>query len=158
MKNYVTLNNTLQVFYPDGFHVMDEAERSKLKSLGGGPVECLSDPERHILISTGWKSLGMLTGMLFGAKDAAESAEAQVRKAMKGNGYRSNGFFTKEVGGEEARGYCYEYEAEGMVMYGETCVVKRGKELYFLHFYTRVAMKDENLEMWNGMLASAAWN
>ena len=34
MKNYVTLNNTLQVFYPDGFHVMDEAERSKLKSLG----------------------------------------------------------------------------------------------------------------------------
>ena len=58
MKNYVTLNNTLQVFYPDGFHVMDEAERSKLKSLGGGPVECLSDPERHILISTGWKSVG----------------------------------------------------------------------------------------------------
>ena len=72
MKNYVTLNNTLQVFYPDGFHVMDEAECSKLKSLGGGPVECLSDPERHILISTGWKSVGRLVGMLFGAKDAAE--------------------------------------------------------------------------------------
>lgn len=157
MKNYVTLNNTLQVFYPDGFHVMDEAERSKLKSLGG-PVECLSDPERHILISTGWKSVGRLVGMLFGAKDAAKSAEAQVRKAMKGNGYRSNGFFTKEVGGEEARGYCYEYEAEGMVMYGETCVVKRGKELYFLHFYTRTAVKEENLEMWNEMLAAAAWN
>ena len=155
MKNYVTLNNTLQVFYPDGFHVMDEAERSKLKSLGGGPVECLSDPERHILIS---KSVGRLVGMLFGAKDAAKSAEAQVRKAMKGNGYRSNGFFTKEVGGEEARGYCYEYEAEGMVMYGETCVVKHGKELYFLHFYTRTAVKEENLEMWNEMLAAAAWN
>ena len=158
MKNYVSLNNTLRVFYPDGFHVLDENERSKFKSLGGGPVECLSDPERHILISTGWKSLGMLTGMLFGAKDAAESAEAQVRKAMKANGYRSNGFLTEEIGGEESSGYCYEYEAEGMVMYGETCVVKRGKELYFLHFYTRVAMKDENLEMWNGMLASAAWN
>ena len=145
MKNYVTLNNTLQVFYPDGFHVMDEAERSKLK-------------ERHILISTGWKSVGRVLGMLFGAKDAAKSAEAQVRKAMKGNGYRSNGFFTKEVGGEEARGYCYEYEAEGMVMYGETCVVKHGKELYFLHFYTRTAVKEENLEMWNEMLAAAAWN
>ena len=158
MKNYVSLNNTLRVFYPDGFHVLDENERSKFKSLGGGPVECLSDPERHILISTGWKSVGRLIGMLFGAKDAAESAEAQVRKAMKANGYRSNGFFTKQVGGEEARGYSYEYEAEGMVMYGETCVVKHGKELYFLHFYTRAAVKEENLEMWNEMLASAAWN
>ena len=157
MSNYITLNDTLKIYYPEGFHVMDESERSSFKSLGGGPIDCLSDPERHIVISTGWKSIGRLLGMMFGAKDSAKSAEAQVRRAMKPYNYRLNGFFAKEVGGEKAEGYCFEYDAQGVHMYGETCVVKRGKELYFLHLYTRIGSKDENLEIWNGMLTSAVW-
>lgn len=158
MSNYITLNETLKIYYPEGFHIMDENERRNLNSLGDGPVECLSDPERHVVISTGWKSVGRLLGMMFGAKDAAKSAEGQVRRAMKVYNYRRNGFFTREVGGEKAEGYSYEYDAQGVHMYGETCVVKHGTEFYYLHLYTRIASKDENLEMWDGMLVSAVWN
>ena len=157
MNRYIAMNDTLKVFYPEGFHVMDESERSRLTAIAEGPMECLSDPERHSMITIGYKQIGALTGMLLSAKDAAKSAESYVRKALKANNYRTIGFLTKKAGGETAEGYSFEYEAEGIPMCGETYVVKRGKAFYYLHFYTRTAYKDENLEIWNGMLASMVW-
>ena len=60
MENRVTWNDTLTISCPEGFHVMDEEERSRLNFYGEGECECLSDPDRHIIISIGWARLNGL--------------------------------------------------------------------------------------------------
>ncbi|MBR3154478.1 MAG: hypothetical protein IKF10_05695, partial [Lachnospiraceae bacterium] len=67
-----TFNSTLHLSFPDGFHVMDNDERQKLNMLADGPGECLTDPDRHIIISIGWKELGLFPALLVSVKDAAD--------------------------------------------------------------------------------------
>ena len=55
-----------------------------------------------------------------------------------------------------AEGFRYGYEAQGIGMIGESCVVKRGKTLFYLHFYTREALKSGGLQTWEAILASAS--
>ena len=67
--NTIILNHELKAVIPGGFHEMDEAERGKLNFIQDGPGGGISDPERHILISVGWKPFGGLSAMLLGIKD-----------------------------------------------------------------------------------------
>ena len=152
----LTLNQQLTISCPEGFRVMDEAERSKLNVLGQGPGACITDPERHVVMSFGWKAAG-LAALLLSAKDAAKQAEADIRKAMSSYGYHLDGFLSRAVGGEKAEGFAFDYEAQGIRMYGESFAVKRGKVFYYLHLYTREALKDENVTLWTELLSSAAW-
>ena len=140
-KGNLTLNQQLTISFPEGFRVMDEAERSKLNVLGKGPGECITDPERHVVMSFGWKAVG-LAALLLSAKDAAGKAESDICKAMSGYGYHLGGFLSREVGGEKAEGFAFDYEAQGIRMYAESFVVKYKKVLYFLHFYTRRELKN----------------
>ena len=157
MENRVTWNDALTISCPEGFHVLDEAERGKLNFIQDGPGGGISDPERHILISVGWKPFGGLSAMLLGIKDVAKSMEGRVRKPMQNYGYRLDGFVSGNVGNEKAEGFRYEYEADRIRMYAESYVVKYKKVLYFLHFYARRELKDESLEIWNEILLSAKW-
>ena len=72
-------NNTLSLTFPDGFHVMNNDERKKLKMLADGPGECLTDPDRHIIISIGWKELGLFPALLVSVKDAADNSQKAIR-------------------------------------------------------------------------------
>ena len=157
MNGAVPLNNALILSYPDGFHVMDEREREKLIIMGNGPWQGLSDPERHIIITVGWKALGGLSAMLVSAKDAVKSMEAKIEKPMRAFGYRPCGNLSKDVDGERAEGFCYEYEAQGVGMYAESYVLKRDKVFYYLHFYARTELKAGSLDIWNDILTSARW-
>ena len=111
---------------------MDESEQGGMQFYGGSPGKCLSDPKRHILISIGSKSIGGITVLLVSAKDAAKRAEASIHKPMQAYGYRLNGFAAKAVGNKQAEGFGYEYEAQGVGMYGESYVVKLDRTLYYL--------------------------
>lgn len=157
MNNTLTLNGHLTLSWPDGFHVMDEAERKKLTFYGDGPSEAISDPDRHIIVCIGWKPLGGFTGMLLGTRDVARDMEKKLSRPMQAYGWRSGGALTKAVGGEKAEGFCCEYEAQGIGMYGESYTIKRGKTLYYLHFYARKALKSDSLEVWDAILASMKW-
>lgn len=148
----------LTLAYPEGFHVMTESEKSGMQFFGGLPGECLSDPERHILISVGLKTVGGVSAFLIGEKDAVKKAEASIRKLMQKYGYRLLGFAEKSVGSEKAEGFSYEYESQCIGMYGESCVVKRGKVLYYLNFYARRELLGESLDVWNMILSSAKWS
>ena len=81
----------LTLSYPDGFHMMDAGEKERLNFLGGSTGECLNDPDRHIIISIGYKSAGGL-GFLVNAKDAAKKTEAAIRKPMQAFSYHLIGF------------------------------------------------------------------
>ena len=138
-------NNTLSLTFPDGFHVMNNDERKKLKMLADGPGECLTDPNRHIIISIGWK------------EDAADNSQKTISQAMQPYGYRFRETFAEDIGGESAPGFSYEYEAQGIAMHGETCVIKHNKVLYYLHIYMRRELKEESTKIWKDILATAKW-
>ena len=73
----LSLNNEYRLAYPESFHVMDESERAQLRFLTEGDGDCISDPENHILISTGWKQAGKAVLFLLSPDDLAR----QMQKA-----------------------------------------------------------------------------
>jgi len=150
-------NNTLHLSFPDGFHVMDNGERQKLNMLADGPGECLTAQEEHIIISIGWKELGLFPALLVSAKDAADNSQKAISKAMEPYGFQFRETFAEDIGGEKAPGFSYEYEAQGISMHGETCVIKHNKVLYYLHIYMRRELKEESTKIWKDILATAKW-
>ena len=151
------LNEELELKCPDGLRIMTEEERSKLTFLEEGPGECLSDPEKHMVVTIGWKTAGGLTAALLGQKDVAKSMEAKIRKPMKAYGYKPEGFGDRNIGWKKGSGYRYTYEAQGTGMYGEAYVVKSGKTFYYFNLYTRTETKDRSLSAWEEFLGSALW-
>ena len=143
MNNTLSVNEKLVLCYPDGFHEMDENEKGALQFFGGDG-KCIKDPERHILITIGVKTLGAISSLLINAEEAAKKAESSVRKPMEQFGYIRGGFITKDIGGEKAEGFCYEYKSQGINMSGETFCVKQGKTLYYFNIYFRSDLKDES--------------
>ena len=152
-----TFNYTLHMSFPDSFHVMDYDERQKLNKLADDPGECLTAPEKHIVISIGWKELSLFPSLLVSVKDAADNSQKAISKAMQPYGYRFRETFAEDIGGKSAPGFSYEYEAQCIAMHGETCVVKHNKVLYYLHIYMRREFKGESTKIWKDILATAKW-
>ena len=130
----MTLNNELQFPVPDGFHVMDEEEMSGMTMIAAGPGVCLKDPERHIVVSVGYKKAGLLTSKMLSQKDIAEKSEGSIRQAMKPYSYWPDGAGKRE-----------------------TYVLKKGKTFYYFHVYMRAALKEESMPVWEEMLREAVW-
>ncbi len=157
MSTSVTFNNALTMTFPEGFHVMDASERKEINILGDGPSEILTDPDRHIIVSIGWKPLPLLSSMLLGAKDGAKNTKAAISKAMDPYGFHANETLKKSLGSDTAEGFSYDYTAQGISMYGESYVVKHNKTFYYLYLYARAERKEESLRVWDEILASAEW-
>ena len=148
--------NELQLSYTEGFHEMDENEKAGLNFYKEGPGVCLSDPEKHIIVSIGWVKSG-LASVMISEKEAAKKAEEKISSPMKAYGYVLEGFSDYIVDGEKACGYRYHYTAQDIGMTGETIVVKYRKVFYYLNFYARTELLDESLKIWQEMLDSAKW-
>jgi len=54
---------------------MTEEETRGLTMLGEGPWIGLSDPERHMIVTVGWKRLGAVVSFLLSGADLAKNAE-----------------------------------------------------------------------------------
>lgn len=152
----VILNDALKLICPEGFHTMTEEERSHLVFAEEGPGDCLSDPERHIIITLSWRKVGGLLAALAGMRDAARTMESRVAGSMKGFGYHLEGFVQHQIGGKTFHGFRYTYTAQGVEMRGESCIGKNGGAIYYLHFYARAASQDSD-GVWNSILTSAEW-
>ena len=83
MSTTVTCNNTLVLTIPDGFREMAAEERNKLNMLEDGPGKVFTDPDRHIIVSVGWRPLGFVTSLLLGTKDAVSNMKTSIRRTME---------------------------------------------------------------------------
>ena len=153
----MAMNHELRFSCPDGFHVMEAEERSRLNFFGDGECECLSDPDRHMIISIGWECLRGLATALNGAANAAKTMEKKICKPMQQYGYRLEKRKDAVLDGEAAKGFCYEYEAQGISMVGESFACRRNKTMYYLHVYYRKALQEESASVWEEILASMRW-
>ena len=155
--NRMKLNINLEIGVPEGFHVMDENDARRRTILAGGEGVVLEDPERHAVISIGWKAVGRLALKILSTKNIAGRSERSIRRAMKRYNYYYDGTAEPLIGGRKADGFRYTYYAQGVKMAGESDVVKFEQTLYYFHLYTRDALKDENCVTWNEILTSAEW-
>lgn len=151
------LNDELEMSCPDGFHIMDENERKGLRMARGGECVLFSDPERHMIVSVGWRKSGLFAGFLPDTGGIAVKAEKSMIGSMKRFGCTKESDSERQLDGETAKGFRYRYTAQDIEMCGETYALKRRKTVYYFHLYTRAALKDENQAVWSEMLNSVHW-
>ena len=153
------LTHELEMTFPEGFHEMGPEELSGLQFIAEGPGVCLKDPERHVVVSVGWKQIGAFAGLMLNTKDIAGNMEKTIRKAMEPFRYEAGKSVERRIGGETARGISFSYTAAGDIgMAGESLAMKRGKTIYYLHFYTRREMEEENRRIWEEILNQTVFN
>ncbi len=153
------LNQELSIKFPDSFHQMTEEELSKLAFMEKGAGICMSDPSAHIIITVGWKNIGKFAGFVLNTNDIAKNMKKEIETALASFSYRFEMNEEIKVGGVPARGISYQYQPkEGIVMAGESVVVKRKSILYYFHFYTRTELSESNQDTWLKILSSASWS
>ncbi|MBE6016303.1 MAG: hypothetical protein E7233_01665 [Lachnospiraceae bacterium] len=152
----ITINNELELSIPEDFREMSADEKAGLQMSSHGESICLKAPERHMVISIGWKKNGLLSKLLSGG-DFAEELDSCYRKAMKPFGYRRTDDISREVDGVKADGIRYEYTAQDIGMTGESMGLKKDNEIYYFHVYYRTMYSDTGRDVWNGILDSAKW-
>ena len=151
------LNNELDLTYPDSFAVMTEEELKKHEFYEDAPAFCISDPDRHIVISFSVRKANPFVAMLAGTKEVAKNMEAKIRKPMSKFGYQLEEFTTREIGGNHADGFRYSYEVQGTGMMGETLSVKSGSSFYYIHCYFRKELREESLAVLDEIFGAASW-
>ena len=143
----------MSILCPEGFHVMDKEELKTMNFLEGEGV-CLSDPERHMIVTLGVKQVNGFTSMMMNERDIAKNMETAIRRAQEPYGYKLVDHFKRKIGGKDALGFGYEYASQEVEMYGESYSLKDGKVITYYHMYSRRGLKDENLQVWKEMLES----
>ena len=152
------LNNELTLDFPDSFRVLEEEEKKSMKFIAEGPGECLSDPSRKILLTVGWKKISKFASFMLNAGDVADKMEKSFASSMASFGYEMTGRPERTLDGEEAKGVSYRYTASETEMTGESYVMKHAGTLYYIHYYTRTALADENRSVFEDILASLKWS
>lgn len=148
------LNSELRLHCPDGFSILDAEERESICFTEQGPGICLSDPERHILVSVAWKKINGFSALILSNRDLVKQMEAVARQSMRPFGYDSGGKVTRTIAGKECGGFCYTYTAQSTDMYGESLLLRCGKTIYYFHLYARESLKEESLPIWKDLLAA----
>ena len=150
------LNSEWKVTVPEGFRVMDDAERGALNTIGAAPQWGARDPDRHMVISAAWKKSGFAS-LLLSSQEVAKKMEAAVRGPMQAYGYRLEGFLSEDAGGVKADGYRYTYTADDIGMTGESYSIKKGKNFYYLHTYYRTELAAESAAAVKELIGSSEW-
>ncbi len=153
MTEYV-LNDELKISFPEGFHEMDPEKRERLNFLEEGEGSCFTDPDRHILVSIGWKTINGFASMMLNAEDIAGNTEKAFARAMASSGYCFVEKREKKAG--TLPGFRYEYTAQEIGMTGESYVLKHGKTVYYLHVYVRTQLLKESIEVTDAILDSVS--
>ena len=150
----LTLNNTFEIEYPDDFHVLTGEERSRMNFAKEGEGECLEAKDRHIIISIAWQKLGGFTDLMRNSRDFAKNVRGSIRKLMRSQGYTDGQKLSRKIAGLRADGFTYTYSVKDKGMYGETYTFKNDKYVYYLYYYSRQELADDNAAVWQQMIDS----
>ena len=149
------INNTYRLSYPESFFVMDPEERSRQNFLETGPGVCLSDPDKHILISIAWKKVGKLWYSLLKTKDLKKAMEACTVKPMQAFQIRTEEACEVTFCGIETGGFGFSYQVQDTDMAGRSYVMKDEGTLWYFHCYVREENREEGFRLFAEILASA---
>lgn len=146
--NEALINGGLSISYPDGFHVMDDAEQARIFLEEAPNRWGIWDTGRHIIIALMWNTSSGFLAKLSSPKSQAERVEARARKAYKAAGYRCLGFSETQVAGRDAHAVRFEYQVQGVQQVAEVAVFNDKATYYFVYGYLR----KENAEVGDAVL------
>ena len=138
----LAINENLKIGVPMGFLVMDDEEREALAKGQTAPAWCMADEDRHLLVSSSWKSIPKWASIVLGTKDMAKNMRKRYGESANDAGYKLGSLRKFNIGKETAYGYPFTYVAEGINMCGDSIVVKKGNTYYFFHSYYRESLKN----------------
>ena len=123
---------------PDGFRPMTQEELARLYQ-DDGLVRCgIRDEAHHRLLTVYRHDAGSrLLSALADPDSIARSLEKRMRKGMKRNGYRLEGFYPVTVCGQETCGFRYGYKVQGIAQTGDLVVLKEGTACYQISWIAR---------------------
>lgn len=144
MKTKV-INDRLEIHWPEGFHEMSKEEIGQLSAPWGAPAFSLKDPDRHIIFAVGYKTINGFSAMMLSVNDLADRMKKDLEGPMQAFGCHFDDPVNTKIGSAEASGWRYGYTVQDTPMGAECLVLKDGKDLYYLYFYYREALKEESL-------------
>ncbi|MBQ8996223.1 MAG: hypothetical protein IJ091_10455 [Oscillospiraceae bacterium] len=145
------LNNTLTLNIPEGFRDLTD-EEIKGKYLGAPPQWCVSDPQRHMILTAGWKKINRFSALLLSGKDLEKQLEKAILDAMDPYGVSFGEHTNVPIGTEKAEGFTCQYTAEGIKMISESLVVLYEKTAYYLFAYVRAEREEDCLALFHEVL------
>lgn len=151
------INNEIEIQVPDDLKVMSEEKRKAMNFLADGEGYCLENEDKHILISIGWKKVGLFAGAMLNTNDLYKGMEKSIQTGMQPYNYNKERDLEKNIDGETIKGIRYKYTATEIDMIGESYVVKKGKNIYYFHYYSREELDNDNKNIWSNILESAKW-
>lgn len=156
--DYVMISDQFKLPCPDGFHILSKEEQSRLNLLGDGETVCLSDENRHMLISIGWKKTGMLSALLLSEFSLEKNMESSIRQGMLPYGFQRESALTRQIAGRNAAGFRYTYNSKNIGMLGDSYVLRSGNTVVYFHMYARTSLREESISVWNDLLESVTLN
>ena len=151
------LHGELGFTYPDSFSAMSPEQLKQAYGMDYADMWGMRDEENHVVFTVIWKDSHEFLHKLASSASLAKRAEKALSKSFRKQGYACSGFFTREVAGQEATGFGYSYEIQGITQSCETIVVQHGKCCYTLYYYTRSELAEANRAMYDALLASLSF-
>ena len=156
MESRALNNNKMNIVFPDGFTEMTRQELAQMKQTAMGSAVYYTNPERHMIVTVGWKSAGIFQKSLDAAA-LCSKMEPALQKANAPFGYQLKGHAERKIGGQDAKAVQFTYTAQDIDMYSESYAAKNGKDIYYFNLYTRVESWENNKVQWENLLNSVSF-
>ena len=154
--NTVTINNEINLSYPDSFNEMGEEELAKYF---GSPQNRWGahDAENHVVLSVGWTKKKLLS-FLADAESALIGAEARLSRNLV-NYQRITSYKPKLGKKKKARAIRFEYRVNDSVSIhvGDLVVFKHKKKIYSVYYICRKSKAAEVLPAFEEVLKSISF-
>ncbi|MDO4537633.1 MAG: hypothetical protein Q4B54_05675 [Coriobacteriales bacterium] len=151
------VNDELSITYPNAFRDMELTELQLLYKTTYKYMWGARDEKHHVMIAIIWKENNRFLQKLVSEKSLATTYEKNMRKAQAQSNYHLDGFFEREVAGQQAQGFGYSYETDGVGQQGEALVFRRDRVNYTLYYYTGAEQASSNRIMYQDVLESLAF-
>ena len=125
------INETFTLQIPDSFEVLSEDDLRKMYRNIGDPFRWgVRDTENHVIMTALWKQYPALLSWMLDLKAIVKKNEQMTGKVHAAHGYRFLEFFSMQAGDEEAEGYRFCYDREGMTQVSNIFLIKDGRTIY----------------------------
>ena len=142
--NNALIDDTLRVSYPEGFHVMDEQEMQEAYKNDNPCRWCIRDKERGMMLSVFWfKSFALLV-RIADAKAAVRKIASSMEKALGGMNYERGDLYARDICGQKAWGFGYEYTLNEVDQHCEVIMLKNKSSTYTVYYYSDKDKDEEN--------------
>lgn len=136
MKDHITINNEIELSYPENFYPMETDELRKYFSSVKNRTG-FRNAEHNMIISIGWtEPLNIFTSLLVDERSYIKGYDKRISKALKN--YTRGETVSKQICGRTAEGFSYSFDASdtGAPHRGMIVAVRCGKRIFIAEYTT----------------------